>query len=43
MELEKNHNQVEKREFFRIDGNKFTEDVEWLSLNSVVCYKKNNV
>lgn len=40
MELEKNHNQVEKREFFRIDGNKFTEDEEWLSLNSVVCYKK---
>lgn len=40
MEIEKNHNQVEKREFFRIDGNKFTEDTEWLSLNSVVCYKK---
>ncbi len=40
MELEKNHNQVEKREFFRIDSNEFTEDTEWLRLNSVVCYKK---
>lgn len=40
MEIEKNHNQVETREFFRIDSSSFYQEEEWNDLKSIVCYKK---
>lgn len=40
MEIEKNHNQVETREFFRVDADSFYQQDDWLNLKSIVCYKK---
>lgn len=40
MEIEKNHNQVETREFFRVDADPFYQQDDWLNLKSIVCYKK---
>lgn len=40
MEIEKNHNQVETREFFRINADLFYQESEWLNLKSIVCYRK---
>lgn len=40
MEIEKNHNQVESREFFKIKADLFYQESEWLNLKSIVCYRK---
>lgn len=40
MEIEKNHNQVETREFYKIKGNLFYQESEWNKLKSIVCYRK---
>lgn len=40
MEIEKNHNQVETREFFRVAADSFYQQDDWLNLKSIVCYKK---
>lgn len=40
METEKNHNQVEVREFFKLSAKKFYQEGEWEGLKSVVKYKK---
>ena len=39
-EIEKNHNQVEVREYFRVDASSFYQEDEWKSIKSVVCYRK---
>lgn len=40
METEKNHNQVEIREFYRLSSAKFYQESDWDALKSVVMYKK---
>jgi len=40
MEIEKNHNQVEVREFFLVKANSFYQGDEWKDLKSIVCHKK---
>lgn len=40
METEKNHNQVEVREYFRISASKFYQEQEWQDIRSIVMYKK---
>lgn len=40
MEIEKNHNQVEIREFFLLSASKFYQEEEWKDVRSVVMYKK---
>lgn len=40
METEKNHNQVEIREFYKIKSNEFVFSDEWEGIKNVVMYKK---
>lgn len=40
MNIEKNHNQVETREFFKVQSNLFYQNEDWKGLKSIVCYKK---
>lgn len=40
METDKNHNQVEIREFFLIPAKKFYQEEEWKDIHSVVMHKK---
>lgn len=40
METEKNHNQVEIREYFLLSASKFYQKEEWKDIRSVVMYKK---
>lgn len=40
METEKNHNQVEIREYYRLPASKFYQENEWQGIRSVVMYKK---
>lgn len=40
METEKNHNQVEKREFYKISADKFVYADEWNKIKNVIMYKK---
>ena len=40
MEVEKNHNQVEKREYYMINANKLLYADEWEGINNVVMAKK---
>ncbi len=39
-EIEKSHNQIETREYFRLDASNFIQDEDFKDLNSVVCYRK---
>ena len=40
METEKNHNQVEIREYYKIDAKEFVFSSEWKNIKSIVMYKK---
>ena len=40
MEIEKNHHQVEVREFLLVKANSFYQGDEWKDLKSIVCHKK---
>lgn len=40
METEKNHNQVEIREYFLLPASKFYQEDDWQNIRSVVMYKK---
>lgn len=40
MEMDKNHNQVEIREFFKVNSNSFYQNEDWKGLKSIICYKK---
>lgn len=40
MEIEKNHNQVETREFFKVKSDLFYQNEDWKGLKSIICYKK---
>lgn len=39
-DIEKNHNQIETREYFMVDAHKFYQDDQWANIKTVICYKK---
>lgn len=40
MEIEKNHNQVETREFYKVKADLFYQEDDWNGIKSIICYKK---